>query len=89
MLFRSNDGVALDPRNLMSYSGIQKQYLDEIGRAKMNRENLTLVNTCEFHDIDNHGGKRRWCVSLRSNMPYETWEQAVEAFRPLFKSEDK
>lgn len=81
--FKRNDGVEMDPTDFKSYSQASMDVLYEVGRAKIGKDNLTLVNTCEYHDIINTGGPRRWCISLRTNMPYKTWEEAVGAFEPV------
>lgn len=75
-------GPAFDPRVAETYAAVPLTDMKEIYRSKIGSENLVMVNTSNYHDVDNKG-LPRWCVSLRTNMPYKTWEEAVDAFKPL------
>lgn len=82
--YKKKDGSKINLEKITLYGTTPKHELDEAGRAVIDRQNLTLVNTCDLHDIEYRGDSPRWCISLRTNMPYQTWEEAVEAFKPLF-----
>lgn len=75
---RLSDGE--DISNISTYVNIPYDQLREIERAVISSENLTLTSTMDYHDVDNKG-QDRWCVSLRTEPFYDTWEESVQAYR--------
>lgn len=71
-----------DPTDMKTYAMVPVSELREISRSIIGSDYVALVNTSNYHDVDNKG-LPRWCISLRTNMPYKTWEEAVEAFKPI------
>lgn len=55
--------------------------LQEIERGVIGSENLVMVRTDKYHDVD-HKKQDRWCVSLRCQ-PDIPWDEAVKKFEGL------
>lgn len=68
--------------DISTYVNIPYDQLREVERAVISSEYLTLISTSEYHDVDNKG-KDRWCISLRTEPFYDTWEESVEAYSKL------
>lgn len=79
-------GEQYDPYKKITYADVPREEVRELGRAKIGSKALTLVSTSHLHDVDNKG-MPRWCLSLRTNMPYASWEEAEKAFKHLFVDE--
>ena len=45
-------------------------------------EGPTLINADVPHNIINRSNEHRWCVSLRIDMPIDTWAEAVYFYNP-------
>lgn len=81
--YKRVSGEAFDPTKMSTYANVPISDMQEIGRHIIGEKNVSLVNTSQYHDVDNKG-LPRWCVSLRTNMPYSSWTEAEEAFKHLF-----
>lgn len=77
------DGTEFDITDMKTYINVEYDSLTEKERAVIGSENLVLVNTSTYHDVDNKE-QERWCVSLRTDMDFDSWEDTVEAYRGLF-----
>lgn len=81
--YKRIDGVDVDYNDMKSYINVEYDSLEEIERAVVGKENLVLVNTSNLHDVDNKE-QERWCISLRTAMDHDSWEETVEAYKNLF-----
>lgn len=71
-----------DFNNPRSAEFVPYEDLEEIERGVIGNENLVLVRTDKFHDVD-HKGQDRWCVSIRCE-PDVPWDEAEDKFNELF-----
>lgn len=81
--YKRVNGEPFDPTKMSTYSNVPISDMEEVSRHIIGEKFVSLTNTCEYHDVDNKG-LPRWCISLRTNMPYSSWEEAEKAFEPLF-----
>lgn len=76
------DGIEFDMNDMQTYINVSYDSLKEKERAVIGKDNLVLVNTSTYHDVDNKE-KERWCVSLRTSMDYDSWDDTVKAYQDL------
>lgn len=76
--FKKIDGTNPNINN----ASLPNDRIYEVARERISKDQLTLVNTSEYHSIDNSGCPR-WCVSLRTNEAFSSWSEVVQAFDKL------
>ena len=83
--FKANEVPPVTTGDLVSQTTYQATFYNEKECTLIDETSYTgpmLVNNLIPHRAVNLENKTRWCVSVRINPRFKTWESAVEFFKP-------